>query len=132
MALKDVKLILTAIICFVFGATAGIFYETTHQKIQSEKERKSKVTAKECRVIFEDFVREHDSDLKLDVSFEDYFDEALKISEMTPDEYYKYVEDIYEKSMLPVPEYVYTKSEEETNLKYGQKCEQKEELLKNY
>ncbi|MDE5885922.1 MAG: hypothetical protein K2H29_12710 [Oscillospiraceae bacterium] len=101
MALKDVKLILTAIICFVFGATAGIFYETTNQKIQSQKEKNSKVTAKECRVIFEDFVREHDSDLKLDDSFEISFDEMLRISEMTPDEYYKYVEDIYEKIYAP-------------------------------
>ncbi|MDE5768250.1 MAG: hypothetical protein K2H82_02580 [Oscillospiraceae bacterium] len=99
MTLKDVKSILTAIVCFALGATAGSFYETTNQKIQSQKEKNSKVTAKECREIFDNFVKEHDSDLELDPFFEGWFDEILKISEMTPDEYYKYIEDIYERSM---------------------------------
>ncbi|MDE6088837.1 MAG: hypothetical protein K2G25_10715 [Oscillospiraceae bacterium] len=105
MTLKDVKSILTAIVCFAFGVMAGSFYETTNQKIQSQKEKDSKVTAKECREIFDNFVREHDSDLQLDPFFEAGFDETLKISEMTPDEYYEYIEDIYERSI-----YVRTKN----------------------
>ena len=99
MTLKDIKSILIAIVCFALGATAGSFYEMTNQKIQSQKEKDSKVTAKECREIFDNFVREHNSDLQLDVSFEGWFDEILEVSEMTPDEYYEYIEDIYERSM---------------------------------
>lgn len=95
---KNFKLVFVSVCFFIFGVTAGSFCTMTYDKMQSEKEEKSKVTADQCREIFNNFVEEHNSKLQLVENFEENFKYYSEISEMTPDEYYEHVEEIYQKS----------------------------------
>lgn len=95
---KNFKLVFVSVCFFIFGVTAGSFCTMTYDKMQSEKEEKSKVTADQCREIFNNFVEEHNSKLQLVENFEENFKYYSEISEMTPDEYYEHVEEIYRKS----------------------------------
>ena len=93
---KNFKLIFSCICFFIFGVTAGVFGTSTYDAIQGQKEKNSKVTADECRTIFNDFVEEYNIEWNLDESFEADFGYYIELSQMTSDEYYTYLEEMYQ------------------------------------